>query len=1187
MKRYTWFLVFLLVLVPGWAEGATTYYISPTGDNTTGTGAIGAPWKTVKKGLAALSSGDTLILRGGTYSSADDIYESCTTAGVTIQAYAGETPIIQGPTDDGSPDTMYTPMLCIDADNATIDGLTITLSEGSGIDVQNCSGVTLKNLTVSYTYKNSINFTGTGGTHVLEDSECSHATRWRAYDPGVFIDGRPIGGGPMVLVGVPGTIVRRCLIHHGLHEGVDFVYNTCNGSILEDTTIYGCKQMHVYLSSSRNCIVRRNLIYAITDWAGDGIWVAGEDWAEATNGDNGHVIYDNMVANTESSALFIQGQSACSIDGLYVFNNTFVNSNPSTVSSTIRVHPNANGSTVVNLYFRNNIIVQSTGTICTENLPLSSFVEKGYNLWSQAITSVPSDLRGTGDVYSGNPNFTNAPVDWNDLGPGDLTFDNAVIGDGACVNAGVAPTTCTDADEDERTVGTTAFWIADDTVYDDDGYSATVDSIDSATTMTISGTDKAQITAAPDGLFFRQIAGAQIDIGAYECNQTPYNPPPDITAESCTAATTTITYSMTVSNLPAGEALTYSWKINGVEFSTTASGEYAATAYNNQNVTVVGYVYDTGSQSDATQTYNFYLGTPTSATYTFGENGTTTSTHFTGVTNDTNINGGATTTNYNANTYLIAQNYADTANDKKFLLSFDFSDLTAGQAAATISAAKLYLYYKDAGTDQTVALYTCSNAFVDSQATWAIYSTGNNWTGTHGQDDALGTFLVTSSDGAGHAYETALASTTDLKTAWANKGKFYIVGTLSDEGSAQFQGAAGTANYRPTLSVTVGEVPPTGDCKPSRVYSIPSSHTYKDDDVVPIYVEFTQDCGYLTVTGTPTVKLETGATKETAPYVSGTGNTTLRFDYTVSGEHNNTSLDLACHADFLVLGAATIKDSGNANPDSLALPAEANKLEALCDIVIDTEPPAAIDSNEVCDAAGDDVTENQTITADGEYARFAVHFPENMSFVGGAVGALPIEADWATTGYGTPTFTYASDQPEGWGIKYADIMYSLYVTDGMRGTVELPTAITPEGDVVFIDEGLNPLVSYDLAAFVYTWIIADTVDWSIESGGDAETLTAVHTALTYFLPDDIFTIGTITDDALDTSASSGTDGHPITFAGTSLTIGTTGLTVGDWSVVDIDEIVGNLTTGTNAVVSDLVIDGNLTAGETITRVMVK
>lgn len=78
-------------------------YISPTGNDTTGDGSIGNPYKKISKAVSVVSPGDTIRARGGTYaysggSTGRDNVTGSGTAGnlITIENYPGETPIFDG-----------------------------------------------------------------------------------------------------------------------------------------------------------------------------------------------------------------------------------------------------------------------------------------------------------------------------------------------------------------------------------------------------------------------------------------------------------------------------------------------------------------------------------------------------------------------------------------------------------------------------------------------------------------------------------------------------------------------------------------------------------------------------------------------------------------------------------------------------------------------------------------------------------------------------------------------------------------------------------------------------------------------------------------------------------------------------------------------------------------------------------
>src|SRR4029077_14366710 len=81
------------------------FYVATTGSDTTGTGTLANPWRTINHGIAAanggagLKPGDTLYVRGGTYAEALNNMPLGSGTGwnapVTIAAYPGETPIIE------------------------------------------------------------------------------------------------------------------------------------------------------------------------------------------------------------------------------------------------------------------------------------------------------------------------------------------------------------------------------------------------------------------------------------------------------------------------------------------------------------------------------------------------------------------------------------------------------------------------------------------------------------------------------------------------------------------------------------------------------------------------------------------------------------------------------------------------------------------------------------------------------------------------------------------------------------------------------------------------------------------------------------------------------------------------------------------------------------------------------------
>lgn len=94
MKR----LLFILLFVISGVLNAATYYISPSGNDATGSGAIGSPWFSLNKAWTVVAAGDIVYMRGGTYTITEQWYLEGKngTAGnlIKVWEYPGETVIV-------------------------------------------------------------------------------------------------------------------------------------------------------------------------------------------------------------------------------------------------------------------------------------------------------------------------------------------------------------------------------------------------------------------------------------------------------------------------------------------------------------------------------------------------------------------------------------------------------------------------------------------------------------------------------------------------------------------------------------------------------------------------------------------------------------------------------------------------------------------------------------------------------------------------------------------------------------------------------------------------------------------------------------------------------------------------------------------------------------------------------------
>ena len=157
-QRRLWILLVLACgLLPS-TVWAATYYVATTGNDTTGTGAIGAPWLTIGKAASVVAPGDTVNLRGGTYGGTA-AYVNLSTDGtasnrITYQSYAGETAII-----DGSARAQGTGFQLVVVNGSYITLQNLELRQASNMSIMvgvNADHVILDSLTIHDGYRNGI-----------------------------------------------------------------------------------------------------------------------------------------------------------------------------------------------------------------------------------------------------------------------------------------------------------------------------------------------------------------------------------------------------------------------------------------------------------------------------------------------------------------------------------------------------------------------------------------------------------------------------------------------------------------------------------------------------------------------------------------------------------------------------------------------------------------------------------------------------------------------------------------------------------------------------------------------------------------------------------------------------------------------------------------------------------------------
>ena len=182
-------------------------------------------------------------------------------------------------------------------------------------------------------------------------------------------------------------------------------------------------------------------------------------------------------------------------------------------------------------------------------------------------------------------------------------------------------------------------------------------------------------------------------------------------------------------------------------------------------------------------------------------------------TTDTNVNTYAKTTNYGSATSLTAASY----NATKPLFQFDLSSIPVN---AVVNSATLSFYASSwggaAGSNQNAIYRVLDKNWVESEANWNIYSTGNNWT--------------TSGLGSGTDYGSPVFTSL---TGWVPAGPMWVnfsVATLAQNwvnGTYQNHGIVYSTNGGPQPTFYSSEYTIDPSLRPKLVvdYTVPGEPT--------------------------------------------------------------------------------------------------------------------------------------------------------------------------------------------------------------------------------------------------------------------------------------------------------------------------------------------------------------------------
>ncbi|WP_317670335.1 hypothetical protein [Thioclava sp. A2] len=388
-------------------------------------------------------------------------------------------------------------------------------------------------------------------------------------------------------------------------------------------------------------------------------------------------------------------------------------------------------------------------------------------------------------------------------------------------------------------------------------------------------------------------------------------------------------------------------------------------------------------------------------------------------------------------------NVAEDVQSNVDLSAATFADADDNSLTVTISTTLGKLYATSSG-----------NVTVSGSASTSLSLTGLAADINTYLDTASNITYTTATDGSGNGYATLTIQASDGTESLASD---------------------------PTVTINATSTPDV-----TGVTSSTANGYYNAGDAVSIQVTFDEA---VTVSGTPTLTLETGATDRAASYTSGSTSNTLNFTYTVQA--GDTSADLDYTATTALAG--TIKNSGNYAADlTLASPGATGSLGANKAIVIDTTNPVVTDAQISLSGAtgtggvfkvGDTVKASWNASSgngDTNLSATLGSVSVNFSAFGGgsAVAASLSSSTWSAT------YTIASTSTTG-----ANLNVSVKATDAAGNTTTTTDTSNATVDaIVPIVTDANISIS-GATGTEGTFKIGDTVTatWNNTEGGDNNT----------------------------------------------------------------------------------------------------
>jgi hypothetical protein len=249
----------------------------------------------------------------------------------------------------------------------------------------------------------------------------------------------------------------------------------------------------------------------------------------------------------------------------------------------------------------------------------------------------------------------------------------------------------------------------------------------------------------------------------------------------------------------------------------------------------------------------------------------------------------------------------------------------------------------------------------------------------------------------------------------------------------------------------------------TNVTSTSNDGSYRAGTTITIDVSFSE---VVIVTGTPQLRLETGASDAIINYSGGSGSTTLRFSYTVTSGHTTSDLDYQSTAALTLNGGSISNSANSAAALTLPEPGSAGSLGANKNIAVDTSPPIVT------------LTSVTPLTTNTQPLRVQVTFSENV------------------TGFSALDPTVINGEVS--GFSGTGNSYSLEITPYLEGnvTVQIAASVAFDGAMNGNNASSVLTIRYDTTPPTVTRVLGSPASGAYRAGLSANVIVEFAEAVT-------------------------------------------------------------------------------------------